>query len=128
MVESGYDFSESQLPGYVIDAKPYGPNSAQKMVQKEGDKTVIARISLSYMPSQPMKISRWGKDKWSFTKHNMAKEARNGKGDNGTSSLKSLVFDRLQPSTPHQRPSVFKRMGRNKTPNPSVFQRLEGGK
>ena len=86
------------------------------------------RISLYYMPFQPVKISRQHKDKRSFTQHVMAGEARNDKGDNATSSPKSSVFDRLQPSTPHQRPSVFKRIERDKTPKLSVFQRLRGGK
>jgi len=74
------------------------------------------RIGLSYMPSQPVKSSRWRQDKRPFTKHDMAEEAGNGKGDNATSSLKSSVFERLQLSTPHQPPSAFKRMGRDKTP------------
>jgi len=90
MEESGYDFSEPQSPGYVIAAKPYGTNGAQKMVQKQGDKTMTPRIGLSYMPSQLVKISRRCKDKQSFTKHDMAKEAGNGKGDNGMSSPKII--------------------------------------
>ena len=34
MEESGYDFSKSPSPGHVIDTKHYGPNDAQKMMQK----------------------------------------------------------------------------------------------
>jgi len=58
MEESGYDFRKSSSLVYVIDAKPYGPNGAQKMVQEQADETVTPTISLGYMPSQPMKISR----------------------------------------------------------------------
>ena len=83
------------------------------------------RISLGYLPSQLVKISRRCKDKQSFTQHVMVKEIEN---DNAMSGLKSSVFDRLQPLTPHKRPSVFKRMGRDKTSKPSVFQRLQGSK
>jgi len=34
MKESGYDFSKQPSPRHVINTKPYGPNDAQKMVQK----------------------------------------------------------------------------------------------
>jgi len=34
MEESGYKFSKPPSPGHVMDAKPCGPNDAQKMVQK----------------------------------------------------------------------------------------------
>ena len=99
------------------------------MVQKQGDRIVTPRIDLGYMPPQPVKISkRQCKDKRSLTQYIMTGEAGNGKGDNATSSPKSSMFDRLQPLTLHQRPSVFKRMGRDKTPKLFVFQRLREGK
>ena len=58
----------------------------------------------------------------------MMKEAENDKGDNATSSLKSSVFDKLQLSMPQQCPSAFSRMGKNKTPESSMFYRLSGDK
>jgi len=58
----------------------------------------------------------------------MTEEADHEGDDQATSSLMASVFDSLQPSTPNQRPSVLKRMGRDSTPRPSVFQRLRGGK
>jgi len=36
-----------------------------------------------------------------------------------------MVFDRLQPSTSHLRPSVFRRIGKGKILKPSVFHRLK---
>jgi len=99
----------------------------KKMVQKQGDEIVTLTISLGYMPRQAVKISkRRCKDKQPLTQYIMEGEAENDKGDNATSSSKSSAFDRLQPSIPHQQPSVFKRMGRDKTPKLSVFQRLRG--
>jgi len=121
MKESGYDFSKPLSLGYVIDPKPYGLNGAQEMVQKQWDKIVTPRIGLDSTPSQSVKISKRCKHKRSFTQHVMAEEAGNGKGDNATFNPKSSVFNRLQSSTPHQRPSVFKKMGRDKTPKPFVF-------
>ena len=100
----------------------------KKWCGTQDDKTVTPRIGLGYMPSQPVGISRRHKDKRSFTQHVTAEEAENCKGDNATSCPKSLVFDRLQPSTPHQQPSVFKRIGSDTTFKPSVFRRLQGGK
>ena len=67
MEELENDFSKPPSPGYVIDAKHYGSNGAQIMVRKQGDKTVTPSIDLSYMQSKPVKISRWRKDKQSFT-------------------------------------------------------------
>ena len=75
-----------------------------------------------------VKISRWLKDKRSFTQHITIGEADHEGDDQAITSLGASVFDRLQPSTPHQRPSVFKRMGGGKTPKLSVFQRMQGSK
>jgi len=80
------------------------------------------------MLPQPVKILRQRKDKRSLAQCVMAEEAGNAKGDNDTSRPKSLVFHRLQPLTLQQRPSVFSRMGKDKTLMSFVFQRLEGSK
>jgi len=69
MEESGYDFSKPPSLGHIIDAKPYGLNDKQKMVQKQGDEIVAPRIRLGYMSSEPLKISRWCKAKWSLTQY-----------------------------------------------------------
>jgi len=88
MEESGYDLSKPPFSGHAIDAKPYEPNDTKKMVQKQGDGVVTARIGLGYMPSQWVKNSRQHKDKWPLTQYNMAEEAGNDKGDNATSRSK----------------------------------------
>jgi len=68
------------------------------------------------------------KDKLSLIQYIMMEEPENDKADNARSNSKSSVFDRLQPSTPQQRPYVFSRMEKDKTPKPSVFNRLKGDK
>jgi len=88
--------------GYAIYVNPYQLNGAQKMMQKQGNETVTPRIGLSYMSSPPVRILRWHKDKRSITQYVMVEEARHDKGDNATSSPKSSMFSRLQPSTRHQ--------------------------
>ena len=52
------------------------------MVQKQGDGVMTPTIGLGYIPSQPVKISRWYKDKQSFTQYVMEEETGNDKGDN----------------------------------------------
>jgi len=86
------------------------------------------RIGLSNVPSWMVKISRRRKDKHSLTWYITAEEAENDKGDNVVSNSKSSVFDKLQASTPQQHPSIFSKMGKDKTPKPCMFQRLKGDK
>jgi len=62
MKRSGYDFSKPQLLESVIEARPYGLNDTQRMIQKMGGEVVTTRIGLSYVPSQPVKISRRHKE------------------------------------------------------------------
>jgi len=57
MKRPGYDFSKPPLLGNVIDARPYGLNDTQKMIQKQGGGVVTPRIGLGYVPSQPVKLS-----------------------------------------------------------------------
>ena len=100
MEKSGYDFSKPPSLGHIIGAKPYGPNDAQKIVQKQGSGIMTPRIGRCYMPPGLVKIARRFKDKQSLTQYVMAEEVGNDKGDNAMSNPKSSVFDRLQPSTP----------------------------
>ena len=52
----------------------------------------------------------------------MAEEVETDKGNNATSKSKSSVFDRLQPPTPQQCPSIFSGMGNDKTSKLYVLQ------
>ena len=57
-----------------------------------------------------------------------AEKVNNDEGVNAKINLKTLMFDRLQPSRPHQRPagpSVFSRLGKGKTRKPSLFHKLK---
>jgi len=45
-----------------------------------------------------------------------------------TSNSQLSVFNKLQPSTSHQRPSLFSQMRKDKTPKSSVFHRMRGDK
>jgi len=125
---SGYDLNKPPLWGSVIEATPYGLNDTQKMIQKQAGGVVTLGIDLGYVPSQPVKISERHKEEQSPVQYITTEEVDNEGGDQATSSPKSSVFDRLQPSTPHQRPSIFKRMGRDRIPKPYVFQSLKGVK
>ena len=58
----------------------------------------------------------------------MAEEANDDESHNATSNSKSSVFDRLQPFTSQKHPSVFSRMGKDKTSKSFVFHRLRGDK
>jgi len=79
------------------------------------------RIGLSDVPPREVKISKWCKDKRSLIQYIMSEEAENDKGDNVMSNSKSPMFDRLQPSTPQQRPSIFSKIGKDKNPNLFYF-------
>ena len=52
-------------------------------------------------------------------------EVDDNEGENAKTNPNMSVFDRLQPSTSRQRPSVFRRIGKGKIPKPSVFHRLK---
>ena len=54
----------------------------------------------------------------------MAEEANDDEGDNAMSNSKPSVFDRLQPSTSQQFPSVLNRMGKDETLKSFMFCRL----
>ena len=65
------------------------------MIQTQGDKVVTPMIRLGYIPSQPVKISGWWKDKQSLTQYTTTEEAGDDEGDNVVSNSKSSMFDRL---------------------------------
>jgi len=98
------------------------------MVKKQGDGIVTPRIGLGYVPSQSVKVFGQCKEKQSLAQYISMEEAENDNGGNATSNSEPLVFDRLQPSTSQQHPSIFSRMGKNKTATPFVSRRLKGGK
>jgi len=58
----------------------------------------------------------------------MTEEANDDEGDNAMSSSKSSMFNKPQPSTSHQHPSMFNMIGKDNTPKSSVFGRLRGDK
>jgi len=73
---------------------------------------VTPNISIGYIPSQPAKIRGWHKDKQSLAQNMTVEEANDVEDDNATSRARSLVFDKVQPSGPQYRPSVFSKMGK----------------
>ena len=95
------------------------------MIQKQGGGVVTSRIGLGYVPSQSVKILRRCKEEQSLVQYITAGEADNEGGDQATSNSRASVFDRLQPFTPQQRPSVFNKIGKGKAPKLSMFQRLK---
>jgi len=54
------------LLGIVIEARPYGLNDTQKLIQKHCGGIVTPRIGLGYIPSKTMKISGQYKEKQSL--------------------------------------------------------------
>jgi len=58
----------------------------------------------------------------------MTEKANVDVSDHAIFSSRPSVFDRLEPLTPEQRPSVFSRMEQDKTPKSSIFHRLKGDK
>jgi len=56
MKRSSYNFSKPPLLGSVIEARPYGLNGTQEMIQKQRGGVVAPRIGLVYVPSQPVKF------------------------------------------------------------------------
>jgi len=65
------------------------------------------------------------KDKQALTQYITAQEVDDDERENAKNNPNTMVFDRLQPSTLRQRPSVFRRIGKGKIPKPSVFHRLK---
>ena len=55
----------------------------------------------------------------------MTEETDDDTGDQAKSSSRELVFDRLQPFTSQQRPSVFNKIGIYKASKLSAFQRMK---
>jgi len=89
MEKFGYDFIKSPSLGHAIEAKTYGRNDTQTMIQRQGD-GLMPWISLGYMPShasQLVKILGRHKDKWSLTRYITTEEDKNNKGNNATSNL-----------------------------------------
>jgi len=56
-------------------------------------------LAFGCIPSQLVKISGQHKEKQSLAQYIMMEEANDDKGDNAMSNSKSLVLNRLQPST-----------------------------
>ena len=96
--------------GHIIEAKPYGLNDTQKMIQRWGGGVVTLRIDLGYISFQPAKISGWHKDKQSLIQYIALKEANDDVGDTATSNSKVSIFDRLQPYASQQCASVCSRL------------------
>jgi len=64
MKKSGYHFSKPAPLGNIVEAGPYGLNDSQKIIQRQGGEIKTPRISLGYVPSQLVKISRQCKEKY----------------------------------------------------------------
>jgi len=125
MKRSNHDFSQPTSLGHVIEAKSYRLNRSQRVIQSQGGNTATPKICLSYVPPQPMRISGWRKDKQAFMQYITAEEVDDNEGENAKTNPETTVFDRLQPSTSCQCPSVFRRIGKGIIPKPSIFRRLK---
>ena len=73
MKKSSYDFNTPTSIGYVTEVKPYGLNDMQKIIQRWDAGVHTPKIGLGYIPSQPVKIPRWCKDKQSLTQSQRTK-------------------------------------------------------
>jgi len=128
MKESRYDLTNHHLQGMSLTKILMSVMTRKKWYRNRVTEFWHQGLALATCHSSRWKFEDAVKNKQSFTQYVMAEEAGNDKGDNAMFSPKSLVFDRLQPSTPWQRPYVFSKMGKDKTAKPSVFRRLKGGK
>jgi len=54
--KSDYNFSKPPPLGNVIEARHYGLNDTQKMIQRQGGGGTTLIIGLEYVPSQQVKI------------------------------------------------------------------------
>ena len=124
MKRSSPDFSQPTSLR-LIEAKPYILDIAQRFIQSEGGNAATPKVGLSYAPPQPVRISGRRKDKQALTQYITAEEVDDNEGENAKTNPNTSVFDRLQPSTSRQRPSVFRRIGKGKIMKPSVFHRLK---
>lgn len=68
-----------------------------------------------------MRISERRKDKQTLMQYIIAEEVDDNEGENTKANPKTMVFDRLQPPTLRQHPSVFRGLERVKSRNPMSF-------
>ena len=121
MKRSDPEFNQPTSLGHKIQAKPYGFDSAQRVVQSQGDNSATPKVGISYGLPQPVRISGRRKDKQALTQYITAEEVDENEGENAKTNPNPSVFDRLQPSTSRQRPSVFRRIGKGKILKPLSF-------
>ncbi|KAL2893823.1 Sal-like protein 4 [Bienertia sinuspersici] len=122
MESSGFDFSNPEPMGKVVEAKAYGLNQTQQKLQKKGECINIKKVGLGFTKSKPVRITARGKTKQT-AQYIAAMEVEESEGENDTPVQKNSVFDRIKPPLKH---SVFDRLetrGEGETPK-QVFQRL----
>jgi len=61
--KSGYDFHKPVPLGCPIEARPYGINGTQKMIQEQGGVVAVPKVGRGYAPPQPVRILGRHKDK-----------------------------------------------------------------
>ncbi|KAL2941826.1 Sal-like protein 4 [Bienertia sinuspersici] len=121
MESSGYDFSNPEPMGKVVEAKAYGLNQTQQKLQKKGECINIRKVGLGFTKSKPDRITARGKTKQT-AQYIAAMEVEESEGENDTPVQKNSVFDRIKPPLKH---SIFDRLetrGEGETPK-QVFQR-----
>jgi len=85
----------------------------------------MPKVGLSYVPPQRMRISGWRKEKQALVQYITAEEVDDNEGENAKTNPNTTVLDTLQLSTSRQRPSVFRRIGKDKILKPYVFHGLK---
>jgi len=90
--------TSQRLWGHEIEAKPYGLDGTQRVVQCQGGNVGTPKVSLSYVPPQPMRISGRRKEKQALAQYITTEEVDDYEGENAKTNPKTTVFDKLQPS------------------------------
>ena len=89
MKRSSYNFSEPTSLGHVIEVKPYGLNSTQRIIQSQGANVATPKVGLGYIQPQPVRILGRRKDKQALMQYITAEEVDNDEGDSAKTNLKT---------------------------------------
>ncbi|KNA05637.1 hypothetical protein SOVF_188210 [Spinacia oleracea] len=120
---SGYDFSNLEPMGKLVEDKSYGLNKTQQKLQQQGERVWVKRVGLGFKESKPIVIS--GRRR-SMQASQWSQEIEESVDENFEPIQKESIFDRIHPSSAKARSSVFDRLdGPVNSPTPSrVFDRL----
>ncbi|KMT11045.1 hypothetical protein BVRB_5g111360 [Beta vulgaris subsp. vulgaris] len=127
MENSGYDFSNPEPMGKVIEAKAYGLSKTQQNLQKQGERVFVKKVGLGFTESKPVRITARRRP-IQATQYIAVEELEESEGENTLPIKMESVFDRIKPASIQPQCSVFDRLeGREKSPSSSsIFQRLAG--